>query len=63
MVKLTCKRGTEDIEIIEVKITDPLTILKEKLDIRDNKTKFIFKGVTYMVDCNLTFKEIGLIYV
>jgi hypothetical protein len=60
MVKLTCKLGTSDIQIVEVEVTDPLSILKEKLDITDNRTKFIFKGVTYMVNCNLNFKDIGL---
>ena len=59
MVTLTCLLGG-DIQIVEVKITDPLSILKEKLDITDKKTKFIFKGVTYMVDSNLNFKDIGL---
>lgn len=60
MVKLICKLGTEDTQIIEVKITDPLYILKEKLDIHNKNTKFIFNKVTYMVDSNLNFKDIGL---
>jgi hypothetical protein len=61
MVKLTCKLGTEgDIQIVEVEITDPINILKEKLDIHNKNTKFIFNGVTYMLDCNLNFKDIGL---
>ncbi len=57
---LTCKIGTEDIQIVEVEPNDPILILKEKLDINDNKTKFIFKGITYMINCNLYFKDIGL---
>ena len=60
MVRLTCKQSTTDIQIIDVQVTDPLSILKEKLDISDDRTKFIFNGVTYMVSCNLTFKDIGL---
>ena len=59
MVTLTCLLG-KDIQIVEVKTTDPLSILKEKLDIYDKKTKFIFKGITYMVDSNLNFEDIGL---
>ena len=62
MVRLTCKLGTNDTQIVEVRITDPINILKQKLGIYNNNTKFIYKGVTYMVDCNLSFKDIGLIY-
>lgn len=60
MIQLTCKIGTSDIRIVEVEITEPLSVLKERLNIYDKKTKFIFKGVTYMIDTNLTFKDIGL---
>jgi hypothetical protein len=61
MITLTCLLG-EEIQVVEVNVTDPLTILKEKLDINDKKRKFIFKGTTYMVDSNLNFKDIGLTY-
>ena len=61
MITLICKLGTEDTQIVEVDIEDPLYTLKKKLDINNNNTKFIFNGVTYMLDSNLTFKDIGLI--
>ena len=60
LIKLTCRSKTEEIQIVEVDTNDPLTVLKERLNIQDNQTKFIFNGLTYMVDCNLTFKQIGL---
>ena len=57
---LTCRFGTNDIQTVEVKKTDPICILREKLDISNNITKFIFNGITYMVDSNLKFEAIGL---
>lgn len=60
MVKLTCNLGNNTIQIIEVQKTDPLNILKEKLDIQNNNTKFIYNGITYSINCNLNFKDIGL---
>ena len=57
---LTCRLATNNIQTVEVQKTDPLYKLKEKLDIKDNITKFIFKEMTYMVDSNLTFESIGL---
>lgn len=59
MITLTCLLGN-DIQVVQVNITDRLSILKEKLNIYDKKTKFIFKGVTYMIESNLNFKDIGL---
>ncbi len=61
MPKLTCNLGNDNIQVIEVNVTDPLNILKEKLDITNSNTKFIFNGVTYMLDSNLNFKDIKLI--
>lgn len=60
MIKLTCNLGNDIIQIIEVKVTEPLTILKEKLDIQNDNTKFIYNGMTYSINCNLNFKDIGL---
>ena len=59
MITLTCLLGN-DIEVVQVNVTDPLSILKEKLNISDKRTKFIFRGVTYMIESNLNFKDIGL---
>lgn len=60
MVKLTINLGNDIIQIIEVKVTEPLNVLKEKLDIQNNNIKFIYNGMTYSVNCNLNFKDIGL---
>lgn len=58
---LTCRFGTDDIQTVEVKKTDPICILRDKLDISNTGIiKFIFNGVTYMVDTNLKFESIGL---
>lgn len=61
MIKLTCNLGNDIIQIVEVKVTEPLTILKEKLDIQNDNTKFIYNGMTYSINCNLNFKDIGLV--
>ena len=48
------------IKIIEIVDNEPLSILKQKLDIKDNYIKFIFKGITYSISSNSKFKHIGV---
>ncbi len=48
------------IKIIEIVDNEPLSILKQKLDIKDNYIKFIFKGITYSISSNSKFKDIGI---
>ena len=48
------------IKIIEIVDNEPLSILKQKLDIKDNYIKFIFKGITYSISSNSKFKGIGI---
>lgn len=57
---LTCLFGTNNIQIVEVKKTDPICSLKKKLGISYIGLKFIFNRATYMVDTNLKFEDIGL---
>lgn len=61
-MKLTCKMGTNNIKVVEVKSSDRLFILLEKLNISDKTTKFIFKARSYDMGSILTFQEIGLTY-
>ena len=51
-ILLTCFLGNI-IKIIEIVDNEPLSILKQKLDIKDNYIKFIFKGITYSISSNL----------
>ena len=48
------------IKIIEIVDNEPLSILKQNLDIKDNYIKFIFKGITYSISSNSKFKDIGI---
>ena len=48
------------IKIIEIVDNEPLSILKQKLDIKDNYIKFIFRGITYSISSNSKFKDIGI---
>ena len=48
MITLICKLGTEDTQIVEVDIEDPLYTLKKKLDINNNNTKFIFNSSIFL---------------
>ena len=59
MVKIVCKLGSRN-KVVEVKISDPIYILLDKLKITDKKTKFIFGGNTYSIASLFTFQEIGL---
>ena len=59
-MKLICKLGHLGEFIVEPKVTDPLSVLIDLLDLKDKNTKFIFNGRTYTVSSNQTFKEIGL---
>jgi len=56
---LTCCLGyiIKNIEIVD---NEPLSILKQKLDIKDNNIKFIFKGMSYSISSNSKFKDIGI---
>jgi hypothetical protein len=58
-ILLTCFLGNI-IKIIEIVDNDPLSILKQKLDIKDNYIKFIFKGMSYSISSNSKFKDIGI---
>lgn len=61
-MKLTCKLGTHNIRVVEVKPSDPLYVLLNKLKLTDKGTKFIFKGITHSMSSIETFQEIGLTY-
>ena len=61
-MKLTCKLGTNNIRVVEVKPSDPLYVLLNKLKITDKSTKFIFKGITHSMSSIATFQEIGLTF-
>ena len=58
-IRLTCCLGyiIKNIEIVD---NEPLSILKQKLDIKDNYIKFIFKGMSYSISSNSKFKDIGI---
>jgi hypothetical protein len=58
-MKLTCKLGSMT-KIVEVYPSDQLNVLIQKLNLHDKITKFIYKGITYLVASILTFDEIGL---
>ena len=58
-IHLTCFLG-DIIKIIEIVDNEPLSILKQKLDIKDNNIKFIFKGMSYSISSNSKFKDIGI---
>ena len=59
-MRIRCRLGTKNNKIIEVSPDDPLYILLEKLNISDKTTKFIFRGETYGIATNFTFREIGI---
>ena len=48
------------IKIIEIVDNEPLSILKQKLNLKNNYIKFIFKGITYSISSNSKFKDIGI---
>ena len=59
-MKLKCLLGDLGEYIVEVLPNDSLNSLIQKLNIPASKSKFIYKGRTYMVNSNLTFSEIGM---
>ena len=59
-MKLVCKLGDYGQQIVEVNKSDALSVLMNKLDLRDKNTKFIFNERTYQVYTNQTFEDIGL---
>lgn len=60
MVKITCKIGPRNQKIVEVDISQPVSVLAEKLNITDKKTKFMYKGQPFFIYGAYTFKEINL---
>ena len=60
MVKLRIKMGRNLFKEVEVRPSDHLFILKDKLDITDKNVKFLFNGATYPIASILRFEEIGL---
>ena len=59
-MKLMCELGDLGEYIVEVLPNDSLSSLIQKLNIPVSKSKFTYKGRTYMVNSNLTFSEIGM---
>ena len=59
-IKLMCKLGSQKTKMVEVFTGNPINVFKQKLNILDEATKFCFKGITYSINSNLTFEEIGL---
>ena len=58
-MKLTCKIGRNDTRVDEVQPENELNILLEKLKV-DKRSKFVYKGFTYLLACTFTFQEIQL---
>lgn len=61
-MKLYCKFNTSRVKMVEVNLTDPISILLDKLNLKtkvEKQTKFVYKGQTYGVALCLTFEEIG----
>lgn len=59
-IKITCRFGTHNERIISVSPEDQLSILLQKLKLKDRKSKFIFNGQTFDVASILTFNEIEI---
>ena len=60
-MRIICKIGTTVSKTVDVEPNEPLKVLLGKLGISDKKTKFIWKGETYMMSADLTFQEIGMV--
>ena len=60
MVKITCKIDFRNTKVVDVRVSDPLFVLLNKLNISDKKTKFVFEGKEYRMASILIFEEIGL---
>ena len=52
--------GEYGTKVVEVFTDNPLSILLEKVNPIGKNTKFIFKGMSFMVNSKLTFGEIGM---
>ena len=59
-MKITCKLGTNTTKQVEVNASDTLSVLLQKLNISDKKTKFMYNGQTYQIYTLFTFQEIGM---
>ena len=59
-MKITCKIGTNITKQVEVNASDTLSVLLQKLNISDKKTKFMYNGQTYQIYTLFTFQEIGM---
>lgn len=60
-MRITCKMGTSNAKTVDVQPNEKLDVLFGKLSISDKKTKFMYKGQTYMIAANLTFQEIEMV--
>ena len=60
-MKLICQLGDYGQHIVEVKPIDKLSILLNLLGLSDKNSKFIYKGRTYTIYSNQTFRDIGLV--
>ena len=58
---LICKLGDYGQEVVEFEPTEHLSVLLDRLKLRDKNTKFVYNGRTYSIYSNLTFQEIGVI--
>lgn len=61
-MRLYCKLQTNKVKMVEVKLTDQVCILLEKLNLKskiERQTKFVFRGQTHGVASCLTFEDIG----
>lgn len=59
-MRITCKMGTSSTKAVDVQPYEQLNVLLQRLNISDKKTKFMYKGQTYSMYCNLTFQEIEM---
>lgn len=59
-MKITCKVGTTTTRQVDVQPRDSLSVLLQKLNISDKKTKFMYNGQTYQIYSLFTFEEIGM---
>ncbi len=59
-MRLICKLGDYGEQVVDVNTTDKLSVLLNLLNLNDKNSKFIYKGRTYQIYTNQTFKEINL---
>ena len=60
MVKLICRLGPRSQKIVEVDISQPVSVLAEKLNITDKNRKFTYKGQPFSIYGLYTFEDIGI---